>query len=277
MKRRERPPAFQFYPDNYLSDPNVEMMSLEEQGANWRLICHAWKQEDIGTLPNDDTMLAALSRLGPERWEACKKNVLRAWDAAQDGILIQKRLVRELRKQQEHQKARQLGGKLGADRRWHTHRSPMGHPKVSHKKQMAKDGFSSPTPPSSSTAVTESTPAVPAAGGTDEPTGELSDNGWGTPEALVELYNQKTPDECPEVTTLSPARQIKAKKYLAMFSEREFWDQVCVEIHHSKFLRGLNNTPGHGKFVASFDWLLTKGQDGTENAVKVYEGQYRDS
>lgn len=277
MKRRERPPAFQFYPDNYLSDPNVEMMTLEEQGANWRLICHAWKQEDIGTLANDDSMLAALSRLGPERWEACKKNILRAWDTSQDGILIQKRLVREFQKQQEHHKAFSVSGKKGASKRWGGYGHPIGRPKAGHKKAMAKDGFSSLSSSSSSTAVDDSTPIVPAAGVAGEPTGEHSNNGWGTPEALVELYNEQSPEECPAVTTLSPARRSKAKKYLAMFPAREFWEQVCGHIQVSKFLRGLNNTPGHGKFIASFDWLLTKGQDGTENAVKVYEGMYRDS
>ena len=95
-------------------------------------------------------------------------------------------------------------------------------------------------------------------------------------DKLVELYNSQTPNECPAVTTISPARKDKARKYLHIFPKREFWDDVFGEIHRSAFLRGLKNSNGHEGFIASFDWLLTKGKDGTENAVKVAEGKYRD-
>jgi hypothetical protein len=100
---------------------------------------------------------------------------------------------------------------------------------------------------------------------------------WPSPEALVELYNTTAPDECPEVTKLSPARRKKAKAYLAMFPDRTFWEETCAQIAASRFLRGLRPTAnGHERFVADFDWLLTKGKDGSENCVKTYEGKYHD-
>ncbi|HJQ66372.1 MAG TPA: hypothetical protein VJ816_08345, partial [Gemmatimonadales bacterium] len=34
---------------------------------------------------------------------------------------------------------------------------------------------------------------------------------WGSPDDLVALYNATAPDECPEVTVLSPSRRKKAK------------------------------------------------------------------
>jgi len=108
-----------------------------------------------------------------------------------------------------------------------------------------------------------------AAGGIDP-----SLNGWGTPEALKVLYNELTPDELPAVTKLSPARIIKAKKYLAMFPEREWWVETFAQIRASLFLRGLKPGKGHEHFKADFDWLLSKGKDGTENALKVNEGKY---
>ena len=49
-----------------------------------------------------------------------------------------------------------------------------------------------------------------------------------------------------------------------------------TEIRQSAFLCGLKPSPGHEHFRADFDWLLTKGKDGTENVVKVYEGRFRD-
>jgi hypothetical protein len=100
---------------------------------------------------------------------------------------------------------------------------------------------------------------------------------WPSPEALVELYNANAPDECPEVTKLSVARAKKARAYLAQFPERKFWEEVCGQIHGSRFLRGLRpGSDGHSAFIADLDWLLTKGKDGTENCVKVYEGKYHD-
>lgn len=101
---------------------------------------------------------------------------------------------------------------------------------------------------------------------------------WPTPEKLVELYNSLTPDECPAVTTLSPARRSKARQYLTAFPKQDFWEQVFKRVHQSKFLRGAHNGNGngHGNFRFDFDWMLTKGKDGSENAVKVFEGRYAD-
>jgi hypothetical protein len=65
-------------------------------------------------------------------------------------------------------------------------------------------------------------------------------------------------------------------KALKQSPEREFWIQVFAEIARSPFLRGRRPSPGHENFRADLDWLLAKGKDGTENAVKVAEGKYRD-
>ena len=100
--------------------------------------------------------------------------------------------------------------------------------------------------------------------------------GWGTPEALVALYNTESPDECPAVDKLTDARRKKAKIYLAQFPDRQFWLDTFKRIHESTFLRGLKAQTGHEHFRASLDWLLTKGKDGVENVVKTWEGRYSD-
>lgn len=99
---------------------------------------------------------------------------------------------------------------------------------------------------------------------------------WPSPEKLVDLYNELTPDECPAVTTLTPARIQKAKAYLKTFPDRGFWEQVFKRVHESRFLRGMVQNNGHGSFRFDFDWMLTKGKDQTENCVKVAEGRYAD-
>ena len=100
---------------------------------------------------------------------------------------------------------------------------------------------------------------------------------WPTPEGLVELYNAKAPDECPAVETLSPKRQVNARKVLAIFPERAWWEQVFAQMHASRLLRGLKNGTGHEKWVADFDWLLAASKSGgTENCVLVHDGRYLD-
>lgn len=104
-----------------------------------------------------------------------------------------------------------------------------------------------------------------------------TEGAWPAVELLVELYNSRTPQEFPAVNTISPARRKKAKQYLEMFPKIEFWEQVFDNCTSSRFLRGLsNNGAGHENFKADFDWLLSKGKDGTENCVKVSEGKYGD-
>ena len=44
----------------------------------------------------------------------------------------------------------------------------------------------------------------------------------------------------------------------------------------SRLLLGLAPSPGHENFRGDLDWLLTRGKDGSENAVKTAEGKYRD-
>lgn len=99
---------------------------------------------------------------------------------------------------------------------------------------------------------------------------------WPSPEALIALYNAESADELPAVTQLSEARKKKCKAYLKQFPESAWWQEVFKETRLSRFLRGLQSQNGHEGFKGDLDWLLTKGKDGTENAVKTYEGRYRD-
>jgi hypothetical protein len=104
-----------------------------------------------------------------------------------------------------------------------------------------------------------------------------SETPWGTPEALVALYNASVPGGHPKVTTLTVGRRKNARASLNQFPAREFWAAAFAEIARSSFLRGRRPSPGHENFRADLDWLLAKGKDGTENAVKVAEGKYRDA
>ena len=95
--------------------------------------------------------------------------------------------------------------------------------------------------------------------------------------ALIERYNSETPDSCPSVDKITPARIKKAEQYLKIFPDESFWTDVFKEYHKSKFLSCmLPAKEGHVGFKPDFDWLLSKGKaDQIENVVKVYEGKYR--
>lgn len=54
-------PAFQFYPQDYLSSSRVAEMTLEEEGAYIRLICYCWT---TGSIPADPVRCAKLAGKG---------------------------------------------------------------------------------------------------------------------------------------------------------------------------------------------------------------------
>lgn len=99
---------------------------------------------------------------------------------------------------------------------------------------------------------------------------------WPAPEALFLKFNSETPDNCPAINSVSEGRIKKAKTYIAMFPDEEWWTATFRQYHRSRFLRGEANDNGHKHFTPDIDWLLSRGQDGTENAVKVHDGRYRD-
>jgi hypothetical protein len=52
--------------------------------------------------------------------------------------------------------------------------------------------------------------------------------------------------------------------------DREYWVQVIKKVLESDFLTGKSQN----SFFATFDWIISKGKDGTLNHVKVDEGNY---
>lgn len=58
-------PAFQFYPNDFLSDPNTLIMSAEEIGVYWLLICICWKENG---LPKEIKKLSRLARVQEKKF-----------------------------------------------------------------------------------------------------------------------------------------------------------------------------------------------------------------
>jgi len=106
-------PAFQFYATDYLSDANVQMMTLEEEGAYIRLLCFCWIE---GSIPNDPERLARLCKGGST---TLLTNVLNCFtqDPNDPSRLVHKRLEQEREKQRAWREKSAQGGRRSAHKR----------------------------------------------------------------------------------------------------------------------------------------------------------------
>ena len=112
-------PAFQFYPDSWLSSMDITLMTSAEEGAYIRLLCHAWLSPDCG-LPADSRALQTLSRLG-SAWSKSEATI-RAKFRQEDGRIYNDRLLAERSKQEVWREKSSAGGKRsGATRREANH------------------------------------------------------------------------------------------------------------------------------------------------------------
>ena len=116
-------PAFQFYPDSWLSSTDICLMSPSEEGAYIRLLCHAWLQPDCG-LPADDESLAQLSRLG-RAWKSSRPRIICKFNEI-DGRIFNHRLLVEREKQKEWAEKSANGGRKSASNRQANGNHPCG-------------------------------------------------------------------------------------------------------------------------------------------------------
>jgi uncharacterized protein YdaU (DUF1376 family) len=107
---KEASPAFQWYPKEYLSDINTQVMTIEEEGCYRRLIDFCWIE---GSLPNDLSVLSSLCKgITPT------PRVVQCFSISGDR-LVHKRLDVERTKQEEWRRKSAEGGRLSAHKRKH--------------------------------------------------------------------------------------------------------------------------------------------------------------
>lgn len=102
-------PAFQFYPNDWLSSPHVALMTPEQEGGYIHLLCYDWANDGI---PDDDKLLAALSRLG-EGWLNGGSTVVKErfnQHPTKAGFLTNRRLQEERERQEIWREKSRQGG-----------------------------------------------------------------------------------------------------------------------------------------------------------------------
>lgn len=107
------PPAFQFYPGDWLSSSRVQAMSIEAEGVYIRLLCYQWQD---GSIPDDIQTLSRLSKISLSKMKGVWKQVAPCFDLAMaPGRIANKRLETVRNQQFEYRNRQAEHGKHGAD------------------------------------------------------------------------------------------------------------------------------------------------------------------
>ena len=108
-----KPPAFQFYPKDFIVDDKVAVMNMEARGVYITLLCFCWNNNG---LTNDQEELKEMCG-NPENWEKIWKKVGKCF-YENNGKLYNKRLDKERKKQEFwREKSKEGGIKSGESRR----------------------------------------------------------------------------------------------------------------------------------------------------------------
>lgn len=114
MEPTKRAPAFQLYPQDFISSLDVQMMSAAEVGAYCLLLFNSWGQNRQGYLPNDEAQLQFMSRLTADQWKQSKKKLLAKFPLTADKKMrYNPRLVSEVEKQEAFRQKQAENGKRG--------------------------------------------------------------------------------------------------------------------------------------------------------------------
>ena len=115
----EQSPAFQFYANDWISDPNRMKLSLEEQGAYVLLYCHCWRGFKI---PKDFEIMSRMLNCRTEKIEKIYPKIKHLFEEKKekDGItyLYCIQAEEERKEQAKNRRKRSIAGKLGAKKRW---------------------------------------------------------------------------------------------------------------------------------------------------------------
>jgi hypothetical protein len=137
---KEKSPAFQFYPQKFLADMKVVLMTNQEIGCYMKLICFCWEE---GAIPSDIEKIAKL----------CHEDIsamAQLWIAIKDCFtelsgdpsrLIHPRLEKERKKQEEFRNERAESGKKGAESRWRKGSNSKNHNSENKKQHGSANGL----------------------------------------------------------------------------------------------------------------------------------------
>ena len=128
-----KPPAFQFYADDFLA--GTFAMTNEERGLYITLLCRQWTQ---GHVTADE-----MARLSHGMAQPMASHVFAKFQEHENGTFKNERMELERAKQAAFRINRSESGKVGANKRWHSHSTAITQPMANG---MAKHSSPSPSP-----------------------------------------------------------------------------------------------------------------------------------
>jgi hypothetical protein len=153
---KEKSPAFQFYPKDFLSDSTAMIMPSEARGIYITLLCHDWINDGI---PDHHGNLMALGGWNwteidnsglrdPDEFQRILEFILPAFvpHPAKPDTLTNRRLMKERERQEQNREDKKKAGEKGAKARWQNHNPANG-------KAITEDASSSSSSSSSSTSL----------------------------------------------------------------------------------------------------------------------------
>ena len=107
-------PAFQMYTGDFLSSPDVALMTAHEVGAYCLLLFTAWQSDRQGYLDNDEDRLRRIARLSPKQWKESRNLLLKKFVETEDrNMRYNPRLAAEAERLTQYRKQMRENGEKG--------------------------------------------------------------------------------------------------------------------------------------------------------------------
>jgi len=252
-------PAFQFYPKDWLGDPEIMLMDWDAKAMHLHCICIAWTQSDACSLPDDDEVLRKWLQVSDvDDWEKrLKKQIFSAWKL-ENGRWVQSRLKREKNKQLERSEKM----KNAAEKRWNKEQCK------SNAKAMQKQCSSSSSSSSSTNTHTLHDMDInkKQKGKTRDPDLETADFIWKHVDGLAP--GQKKPNMETWANDIRKMREIDKRPL-------EDIKKVFLWAHNDEFWKANIRSPA--KLRKQFDALNIKRANGHETSQRPNPKKYPES
>lgn len=273
-----RPPAFQFYPKDWL-DFKVQRMSFAAQGVYMKLLCYMWNDSRTQySILNDDNLLAQAIGLKIEDFLQIKLEIQNKKNPVlveKNGYLISERLKHEALKQRKYRKLQAEKGLKSAQQRFNrgsTVVQPEGQPKVNSSSLSSSSSSVSNTKKQKKRVLLPPTPLK------GESNNNLKDSYFSfNPEDFQNLWNltlgNNNFSKCQGLDVKENNRkESKTRRQLieALLKQKQcpgYWQYLFSKVATSPFLRGENDK----KWKANIDFVIRPG-----NHIKIMEGKYDD-
>jgi len=246
---REKLPHIQFYTGDWLKDPAVNALTLEEQGAWVRLLCYMHESSERGYLvvngiPVNDRILGQYLGCEEAKAKQIRSKLLEYGVASEDerGALYSRRMARDEEIREKRARAGRRGGKQNS----------------------SKSKANSPARADSDN-------------DNDTDTDSETDTEVVPYQEIVDRWNATCGKKLPGVRALSSKRRRGIRSRVGQMEQvagddaydPDWWDrEIFQRILRSPFLTGDNDRG----WTADFDFVFTR-QDA---ALRILEGKYDD-